>query len=191
MKSSNKTNRALVPSYSKVLGQAALEACKFDLNKFLEVVSERYRDQLLPLEGQRYELAIQKMSYLMQASFLKVQVFASFAKESLLKDDVVDGFEATALKILGNFWQLTFFGHYPGMNQEPKNSEDSLKMLQLIPMARANLHLSQTNRIMWEPATWHAATLCVQSLWKVQLKRHHKTQIYEGIILRAQEMGLE
>ncbi|MBW0470230.1 hypothetical protein O181_009945 [Austropuccinia psidii MF-1] len=157
-----KLNKEHLVPYFKSMGQDALT-------------------RLAPLNTKEPLFFVQPVVYLMQTSFLKIIIFASFRMGGLTKADFVDGYEEKAIHLLKNFWLLAFLGKSDHAGEELKK-ENSMNLEEILENVRKVVDIYSTDERKLESSSWHAVSFCIKWLWHENVEVPLKTKIYYEIL---------
>ncbi|MBW0490165.1 hypothetical protein O181_029880 [Austropuccinia psidii MF-1] len=181
--------RYLVHSRFKSLGEAALKECNFTLKTLLKNILKRYEEILGIFEGRKKKSMLDRILYVMKASFLQVRTYSSLNNRGKLQGTDMSDVEERAFCLLNNFCELVLFNTCDPKSEYYKR-EAEMKEDNSLKQARLKLSCRGGNEQHAETASWHATTFCLRWIWEEDLEPRQKTQIIDAIMSQQQTTDL-
>ncbi|MBW0523450.1 hypothetical protein O181_063165 [Austropuccinia psidii MF-1] len=189
VKLSEKTSRRSILVYSNIFGQTELKRYHLSLNEFLTDIWNRYKKMLERFQDTKIDAIINRIYYIINSSFLKIQVYRTLEFGARLKSEFVDGFEGKACNLLQYFCEFALFGKVDKTRRDI-NLEENFKQHDVFENFRATLSIDEENEVVGEWISWHATEFFVWWFWNKKLTTNQKTQIVQRIESQGRERKL-
>ncbi|MBW0462014.1 hypothetical protein O181_001729 [Austropuccinia psidii MF-1] len=172
--------------YSKTLGQAGLDRFRLSLKPLLKSVWNRYDDRIKLFIETPISDIINRVSYIMKSSFLKLHVYYSLGFGAQIPSEFVDGFNTKALHLLQYFCEFALFGKVDEKNRDAV-IEEIFNKDEIFAISRISLSIDAQNEAVGEWISWHATEFLVRRISQKNLTPDQKEQITKRIEYVAEE----